>query len=315
MKLKNIYMLGLSCIFLALAACSDDPETPAPPTPPEPLPELAAPKDPIVSVKQAKKVVVEWVGDETATSYEVELGGRTIELEGTSCGMYVNENTDYTWKVRAIRGEESSEWVAGPPFKTLVYNDPRIDWIGYWKVSTWELAIDATGVSIPMDEIMRFIPEDVINAILDMVEFKLSPADEESEIPEYDELMISLDLLEELGLPEVAAVFLVEGAYTMERGLSIPLNYPGLPLDASEIPFLSNIPGLGRVENLMIRKLQLELTDMQIKAGPINGDTMLFSGSLGGRIVIETGDALIDMSISLMKPKMRLTFSSNVKRM
>ena len=179
MKMKNIYWLGLSCMLLALTACGGgDGPVVEPPEPPVPLPELESPKDLVVSVKEAKKVVVEWVGDETATSYEVEMAGRTVELEGTSCGMYVRENTDYTWKVRAIRGDESTEWVTGPPFKTLVYDDPRIDWIGYWNIGDWKLTVDVSDVPVPLDDIMNFIPEELINAIMDAIHLKMTTPEE-----------------------------------------------------------------------------------------------------------------------------------------
>lgn len=304
------------CTLFTLAACSDDKKDPVEPEiPPTPLPELAMPKDPVVSVRQARVVVVEWVGDETATSYEVEMAGQTVELEGTSCGMYVKADTEYTWRVRAIRGEETTGWVVGPPFKTLVYDDPRIDWLGQWKVGEWKLTADVGGVAISLDEqIQELLPEEILNAIQNTIRFTLTAPEEESGIPGYDELIITLDMLEEFGFPTSAAVFLNDGMFGVERYMSYPLDYPGLPLDISEIPFLRNITGLSDIEDLMIKKLQVELTELQLSGGPVEGGMMPFTGILIGGISIETDDAMINMSLGFLKPKLRLTFTTTVER-
>lgn len=307
----------MSLLLVAATACKDDSNDPVDPDPlPPPLPELTKPVNPVVSVKQARMVVVEWEGDETATSYQVELGDRQVELEGTSCGVYVTEDTDYTWRVRALRDEEVTDWVDGPPFRTLVYEDPRNEWTGYWNVDEWDLKVDVSGISVPLDDLMEMLPQELIDAILENLEFKLTTPDEETGLPGYDELLITFDLLEELDLPAIAAIFIdEEKMFSLDQNIDIPLAYPGLPADISEIAFLNSIPQLSTLENIMIEELRVDLSELQLTAGPIEGDRLPFTGVVIGQIVLKTDTAMVDLMIgSLLKPKMRLTLTSTFER-
>jgi hypothetical protein len=68
-------------------------------------------------------VILTWEG--TTDSYEIEIGG-TTKAVGTDI-VTINgllQDTEYTWKVRAIEGELTSEWVDGPTFTTELREIP-----------------------------------------------------------------------------------------------------------------------------------------------------------------------------------------------
>ena len=59
-----------------------------------------------------------WSG--TADSYEIAVGNKTYTATTTLCAPTdLSASTPYTWKVRAKKGNNYSEWVDGPNFTTL----------------------------------------------------------------------------------------------------------------------------------------------------------------------------------------------------
>ncbi|MDR1755349.1 MAG: hypothetical protein LBR65_00070 [Culturomica sp.] len=319
--MKSIYGWGL-LLLLATTACKDDPAEPVVPEPPvPPLPALAKPKNLSVAMEQAKMVVVMWEGDTTATSYQVQLADQLIELEGTSCGVQVTEQTPYTWMVRAIRRADTTDWVLGPGFTTPEYDDLREEWIGYWGVDTWDLKVEILSrigtVNVPLDDFMAILPQDVVDTFLESASFKLSIPVEEAET-DQEALLITFDLLEQFGLPAIASIHLEDEMFWLEQYMQDTLSYPGTPVALSEIPFLQSIPQLQNESfaTMVIQKLQIVLTGLQLKAGPINeaSDRMSFTGTLEGPILIETDQSMMNVTLGLANLKMRVTFTSDVER-
>jgi hypothetical protein len=319
MKRKSIYCLGLALMAVAAASCGEDLPTTTRPVPPVPpvveLPPLEQPKDPVVSVRQARMAVVEWVGDTPATSYQVEMNGRVEELEGTSYGSRLTEETDYAWRVRAIRDSDTTAWVAGPPFRTMVYEDPRTEWVGYWNIGQWELGAEVSGMPVPLDQLWDILPQQIVTSIFDAATFKLTtPEEQGGESTGYEDLLITFDFLEEYGLPSVAAIYLEDRMFWLEEYMSTPIDFPGVPFPVADVPFLQEIQGLDAVEDLQITKLQFVMNELRLQAGPIAGEQMPFTGILGGQLAIETDNAMVNLGIGLLRPKLKLTFTSDVRR-
>ena len=114
-KLLSIMLLacGVMCI-----SCKPDPE-PEPgtkPTNPNPT-TVAAPTNLNVTDITLESAKLTWTG--TGTSYELQVGTTTYTSTSTSYSLTgLQENTEYTWKVRAKKGNDFSAWTNGTKFKT-----------------------------------------------------------------------------------------------------------------------------------------------------------------------------------------------------
>lgn len=330
MKRRIIYFSGLLALAVAMAACSEDPKMPVipikPVEPEKPLPALTTPSNTAVILRNARSAVVEWRGDETATGYEVEMAGEKAIVKGTTFGKYLYDDTDYTWRVRAIRGSDTTAWVAGPAFRTLTYDDPRGPWIGDWTVGDdYVLKADISGTDVPLDEITNILPADMIQTILAVATMRLSAAPEHEEPTDYAALLFSLGLLDEagvtdqlldlLGLSGVNSFFLQEnGTLSMYEDPGTQIDYPGLPLPISELPFADAIPALSGTEGLIINTLRVTINGVQLDAGPVAGDSMLLRIVVSGAITITTNQGMVDLVIGLANPKLKITFDSTVTR-
>ena len=111
-KLLSIMLLvcGLMCI-----SCKPDPDTEPGPNP-NPT-TVAAPTNLNVTDISLESAKLTWTG--IGTSYELQVGTTTYTSTSTSYNVTgLQENTEYTWKVRARKGDDFSAWTNGHKFKT-----------------------------------------------------------------------------------------------------------------------------------------------------------------------------------------------------
>ncbi len=344
--MKKLLAGALAIFALAIVSCDTVDEF-VPPYVPSvdggELPALNVPKSLSIAVNEGRWVVLAWTGDETATRYEVEVspqGGetRTLPTESTSVGFYdLADVTNHTWRVRAKRGEEFSEWVVGTAFTTKTFTDPRTDYIGSWRLNgeAWDLGANfsTSGMlgqssDIDLSQLEEMLPIDILNELIGVATFTL----EEGTIvdPTYSQLMIGLSALEEfVELPYSYTAMQLNtfnGRLAMAQNLDQTIPYPGpLPIPVSDIPFLSDMIGGGSIPNLNlenldmdITKLSMRLSRLNLELGPLNREatpyTMAFVGSIHVDIFIETNVAFANPLIDAARPQISLTFTSSVSK-
>jgi hypothetical protein len=95
-------LCGLVCFF---SCDKDETET------------LAAPTNLTVSSVTGNSAVLSWTSD--ATSFEIKVGDATYTSNANSYTLEnLLQNTTYSWSVKAVKEDISSEWVNGPDFVT-----------------------------------------------------------------------------------------------------------------------------------------------------------------------------------------------------
>ncbi|MDP2885747.1 MAG: fibronectin type III domain-containing protein, partial [Ignavibacteria bacterium] len=81
------------------------------------------PTNPQVSGVTSTTATLSWSGTESGADYEIDLAGGSGNVnikdkEKTATLTGLSPGTNYTWKVRTVKGNKSSEWVDGPSFST-----------------------------------------------------------------------------------------------------------------------------------------------------------------------------------------------------
>ena len=72
-----------------------------------------------LSVTDVTEISANFTWKGSADSYEIEVGSKTYNQKGTSLSLIdLTDGTKYTWKVRAKKGSEYSDWVDGSDFTT-----------------------------------------------------------------------------------------------------------------------------------------------------------------------------------------------------
>ena len=347
--MKKLLAGALGIFALAMISCGEtvDEFVPpyVPPTDGGELPALNAPKSLSLAANEGRWVVLAWTGDDTATAYEVEVtpqGGeaRTLQTESTSMGFYdLADVTNYTWRVRAKRGNDSSEWVVGTGFTTKPFTDPRTDYIGLWRLDgqAWDVAasLSTSGIlsqtmDLDLSQIEELLPIDIINELVGIATFSLEMGAVED--PTYSQLIIGLSPLNELvELPYTSTAIQLNtnnGKLMMSQNLNQAIPYPGqLPVAIADIPFLADImggggspiPGLdvGNI-TMQITKFEVTLTKFSLELGPLNKDTdpysMGFKGVLHADLTIETDESMANAVIAMSRPMVSISFTSNVNK-
>jgi hypothetical protein len=106
-KISRLYGISLAlCGLICFFSC-DKNETET----------LAVPTNLTVSSIIDKSAVLSWTSD--ATSFEIKVGNQTYTSSANSYALEnLTPNTTYSWSVKAVKEDISSEWVNGPDFVT-----------------------------------------------------------------------------------------------------------------------------------------------------------------------------------------------------
>lgn len=316
MKNRWIYIIGM---FLTsfFVGCSDDNNSDEPivPDPGGEIPEaLVAPSDLKVASYTYNSAILLWKGN--ADKYEVRLnGGETVTLEGTSFGTEaLQRETDYTWEVRGIRGTEETEWIAGEPFKTKAFVDPREGWCGEWMSQNWGLSLFFSGKEIALDDFIPKLPEDVMNELLALFIFEIEKeGGEESNL-----VRVVSPLLSELELPDSFTIPIENDEFRLD----IPRNDTlSILKDASyplaDFPFISEIEGIkDLIQNNNLNDLELVIKQISIELGPIDIEEGIVPAkiSVSAGMILKTDNDIINMLINLFDPKLNGSFTADLKK-
>jgi hypothetical protein len=106
-KISRLYGISLAlCGLICFSSCNkDETET------------LATPTNLTVSSVTGNSAVLSWTSD--ATSFEIKVGDATYTSSANSYSLEdLSQNTTYSWSVKAVKGDISSEWVNGLDFVT-----------------------------------------------------------------------------------------------------------------------------------------------------------------------------------------------------
>ena len=128
--LKSVLAVAMLGFVLVSASCKKDVNTPA---------DLS-----VTNVTETTAKLT-WTG--TADSYEILLTSQSaaemsfsISTTTNSCLVTnLTENTLYTWKIRAKRGKNYSEWVSGTSFTTAKGTPDAHQIVGTWNYETVSL--------------------------------------------------------------------------------------------------------------------------------------------------------------------------------
>ncbi len=111
--MKKIYLfVGICALMLGLmTSCKPDPVEPE---------TLPAPAGLEIGTLTATSAELSWDAVAGAEKYKVVIDSEEpVEVTATSyTAQSLTAETDYTWKVQAVKGDVVSEWTAGPGFKT-----------------------------------------------------------------------------------------------------------------------------------------------------------------------------------------------------
>jgi len=126
--LKSLLAMAMVGFVLSLSSCKKD----------VPPPTNLSVTD--ITEASAK---LSWTG--SADSYEIQLtnpqGANLAFTSSTNACLAANltDNTTYTWKVRSVKGDKYSEWVAGPSFTTAQTIPETHPIIGTWEYEKIEV--------------------------------------------------------------------------------------------------------------------------------------------------------------------------------
>ena len=115
--LKSLWAVATVGVVLSISSCGDKPKD----TPVSPPTNLS-----VTDITETSAKLL-WSG--TADSYEILLSSQHVTdvpfTSTTNSCLVTNltENTPYSWKVRAKKGDKYSDWVTGPNFTTVQIPD------------------------------------------------------------------------------------------------------------------------------------------------------------------------------------------------
>jgi hypothetical protein len=109
-KISRLYGISLAlCGLVCFFSCDKDEK--------KETETLAAPTNLTVSSVTDNSAVLSWTSD--AASFEIKVGDQTHTSSVSSYALAnLSPNTTYSWSVKAVKGDISSEWVNGPDFVT-----------------------------------------------------------------------------------------------------------------------------------------------------------------------------------------------------
>lgn len=146
--------------------------------PPEPEPVVGDPSNHKVGTVTATTAPLSWTAAENAEKYFVQVGdSEPVVVTSTSyTATRLDPETEYTWNVQAINGDQSSEKIAGPKFTTeaipvdlrvdpptghayadLTHNSVTLTW-EHSDAETHEVVLN-DGAAIPVDELTHIAEE------------------------------------------------------------------------------------------------------------------------------------------------------------
>jgi hypothetical protein len=110
-RISRLYGISLAlCGLVCFSSCDKDDKNETE--------TLAAPTGLTVSSITSNSVVLSWTSD--AASFEVKVGNQVYTSSAKSYALDgLSPNTTYSWSVKAVKGDISSEWAAGSDFVTL----------------------------------------------------------------------------------------------------------------------------------------------------------------------------------------------------
>jgi hypothetical protein len=114
---KNSRLYGISlalCGLVCFFSCNKDEDK---------TETLAAPTNLTASSVTSNSAAFSWTSN--AASFEIKVGDQTYTSSVSSYALgNLSPNTTYSWSVKAVKGDISSEWAAGPGFVTLEGTSP-----------------------------------------------------------------------------------------------------------------------------------------------------------------------------------------------
>ena len=150
--LKSVIAIAMLGFVLVFSSCKKE-EKPKPTDS-----SVVAPTNLSVTDITETTVRLTWTG--TADSYEILLANQSvadIPFSSTTNSCLVTnltENTLYTWKIRAKKGNNYSEWVAGSGFTTAQKTPETHGIVGVWEYEKAEIKELTTSYPL-MEEIIK----------------------------------------------------------------------------------------------------------------------------------------------------------------
>jgi hypothetical protein len=316
--MKNIkHLLFIIVAGLAISACGGDDIAGEREETGEETIALNAPSNLQVHTVTRNSVIVSWQGDSTALYHDVFVsGGDTISVASTSCGIDgLQQNTTYSWHVRARRGETTSAFVTGPSFTTEAYNDVITAWTGKWYNKGWDGSISLFGNEVPYSEFSAFMPDSLNPERMGVMEFTIEEAEDGILAITFPTPTIAL-----AGpFPTGRVLFpLVEDKASIEQPLSNTIPLVTEPVPIGELPFLEDVGNnmLAGYDSLSITEFTVNLTKLTFTFGPPAADTIPAFVTIDGTATIKTDDALLNALLDFLLPndKLKIKITSTLYR-
>ncbi|MDR2131161.1 MAG: fibronectin type III domain-containing protein [Odoribacteraceae bacterium] len=286
---------------------------------------LNAPRELQVTSTTYNSALLLWEGDTTALYHDVCIPGvDTLSVVSfSSCGIDgLEQNTTYTWKVRARRGETVTAWVDGPTFKTEIYDDARGPWVGEWySDGKWTGSVTLYGNTIPYEQFSSYLPDTLRPGTMGTIDVTIELAEENGE------KLIAM----EFPAPPFPGAFtetrvvmpIVDGKGSVERPLTqtIPVVTAANPVAVRDLPFIESILGSAAglesmIENLSITEFTVHLTKITFTFGPVATDTIPVVVVIDGTTELDTDNTLANILLDTMLSdnRLKITIHSSLYR-
>lgn len=311
MRYSFLSILMIASAFVAFNGCSDsnDPDT----DPENPLEPLEKPYNLGIDSISHETAMFHWEGN--SDLYEVEVSGMpSVDYEGTAFGIDgLKKLTDYTWRVRAKRGDEVTDWVEGLSFKTTEFIDVRDKWVGTWYGDNMDLSVMISGIRLTLQDIFPNLPENFDpNEFLRLFELRFDKeGDDESK-----ELQVSSPLLEALELPASFVTGIDKNSIRRDILLSDTITVMNTPIPIADIPYISEIlNNIEVLDDLVVNEIQIAFTDLTIFVGPNQEEAIPALFSLKGVVLIKTSDEVVNVLIGVIgNPQASFTVNMDLMR-
>ena len=299
--MRNIKHLSLVAFAaIAFAACSDNTPGKDPEKPDEVDVVLKAPSNLQVHSVTHNSAIVTWEGDTNALCYDIFIPNvDTLEVLSTSCGFSkLQQNTTYSWQVRARREASASDFVAGPTFTTESYNETIAAWIGDWSNKGWNGSLTLFGTELPYSEFSNFMPDTLNPVQLGNIDLKI----EDGGDGVLDVTFPSLAFAGPFPTGKVSFPLDGENRAAFEQPLSSTFPLVREPVKVNDLPFLSGIGGdiFSNYGDVHITTFDVTLTKLTIALGPPAGDSIPLLITIDGTVNMVTDDALVNIALSVL---------------
>lgn len=242
-----------------------------------------------------------WTAGGDTDKYIVDFNGTEREVKTTHyiVSNTLTPSTNYTWRVRAVKGDDMSDWVDGVEFTTLAAPDLSA-WKGLWENGEIGGEIELkTGFfgnfSIPLKQILANAPTEEVSAQLRI-----------SDGSTWNTLNVKLEQgsLPIIPMTEMEVAIGAEGMnYKSEKAQDIPLVTPDNPVtmgDYLKDVDLSGLPGsLGNIDldklgEQIITEFTLHITRVNVSGKLEGSDKIVITFVLDGTFDLKTQEGTMD---------------------